>query len=347
MEMLMSFGKPFQKASRTEYAWKFILLFFFLELSLVSLSYARNKELNAKSVNRFPILSRTEAFLGETLRFKITFKFFYPAGAVEYYPVSEKVATLLSRVPTVEVDEGLTATVLKTVCTPTEVLVRMGQGSFQVKGGLILCEFEVVVADWMPESEPQVRLKFELIDFVAAKLGATGPESNAEVHINIKVWESAASKREAERKATLEKLRKEEEARLARIEKRNQFLKWGSIVLLILLILITTLWLLRKWLWPTLRVEMDAGEYRQFPRSVRAQHAEQSIEPGTILRTIWAKSFWGERQRIKVETFIARDRSEEDYFRDLDVLISIGSSVPRGTYLADEPNGAVIIKVEG
>jgi hypothetical protein len=71
------------------------------------------------------------------------------------------------------------------------------------------------------------------------------------------------------------------------------------------------LWLRRKWLFPDVKVQVTPGDWAQWPQKLRILPEDREAEPGTILRTKWARSRLGRRQRIKVETFVGEKATSE------------------------------------
>ncbi len=126
-------------------------------------------------------------------------------------------------------------------------------------------------------------------------------------------------------------------------------------------VLVAGIWCRRQWLWPTVKVRLGAGESGQYRQALRKPAADGAVEPGTIRQTLWARSRWRRRQRIKVETLAAgtawdalgdgpRAFSDtapagDDARERYDVLVSVGQSVRPGTYLARAANGAVRVRV--
>jgi|GEM_PF-4977834 len=165
---------------------------------------------------------------------------------------------------------------------------------------------------------------------------------------------------EAARRQATEELRQREERAAreerARVERLRSGALWALGVLSavgigalgVLSAVGIVIFLQRHWLWPAVRVPVAPGQHVQ----VKAPWS-QKAEPGVILETLWAKNRWGRRQRIKVETFAGGDETDDYAFfssgssrpMNLDVLVTAGVSVPKGTYLAVGRNGAVRIDV--
>ena len=128
----------------------------------------------------------------------------------------------------------------------------------------------------------------------------------------------------------------------------------------VLLLIAALIWR-RKWLWPALSVKMQPGECQPSHDALRWREEDGSPEPGAIVRTLWARSRHGRRQRIKVEAFVPVDEWEAGgppglpFSRGLrkgrrggsrcDVLVTVGRSVRPGTYLAVGPGGPVRVRV--
>jgi hypothetical protein len=163
----------------------------------------------------------------------------------------------------------------------------------------------------------------------------------------------------------------------------------------ILVFLLLSFYIHRDWIWPKTKVELARGEYKQINRAIYLKDIDKDIVSGTILQTLWARSWVGRQQRIKIEIFIAEARSrvmdgDAKEWRSInfpilqkpvpsgdmggysidqwgsyldnnfnhyppirgisdyplaDLIVSTGTSVRQGTYLAKGPNGAIRIKV--
>lgn len=72
-------------------------------------------------------------------------------------------------------------------------------------------------------------------------------------------------------------------------------------------LLVLTVTLRRKWIWPKIKMELAAGEYEQLRHSMAVGRDESNADPGTILETVWARGRLGRPKRIKLEVFVGED----------------------------------------
>ena len=313
--------------------------------------------------NQFPVSVRTEAFNDHPINVKVVFKIFLPKDNKRYIPVSPTLAQFMSSSPDVYAKPDLRVRVIRTECIPEDVTATVGGNEVMGKGGVIDCEIEIAPLRSVRRGVYDVILSFGMIDKTFDMLSSTVSLPKAVVHIQVETWPSPAAKQEALLAAEAERKRKEEMAAQARHQKeeaeaqarrqkeeaeaqarheaRIRMLKLVSPYLGLGLFLAIIVFLKRKWLWPDFKVRLQVGKKMQFDNVLRGRGG---MEPGMILHTAWAKAWYGTRQRIKVETFAA-EGLHSDSRSKLDLLVSIGTSVRPGVYLAKLPNGAIRVYV--
>jgi hypothetical protein len=318
--------------------------------------------------NDFPFRVTAEGVRGEPTQVVIRFEIYFPVDGERYLPVSPRLAELFEEAPTVTSGAGFRVRALETKCDPELLSVGTGFGTARVVGGRVRCKLEITPDSDIAPVQHVVTLAFPMVDLVAQKARAVAPSSKAEVHLAIKVWASREAKeqsvREEEearrRKQELnrqreEARRQEEEAR--RRESVQRFVKVAALCALAGFVV----FLCRNWIWPTFQTTLAPGEHRQFRHRLAVPHDRPVADPGTILSTSWARNRLGRRRRIKVETFVAEDTTTARapagrspvlpkpkapaQNSHLDLLVSVGVSVPPGTYLAHLSEGAIRITV--
>jgi len=337
------------------------------------------RDIRGDPVNGFPIISRVEAFAGESVRTNGLFKFYLPVGDQRYLPISEELATKLSVAPSIQCRSGLHVRVLSCRCTP-RVLNIPSNGTFSsLEGAIMEWAIEIQPESTVPPDEYQIILAFNSLN-LASREWREDPAP--QVRLEVRVWGSHAEKAQFEGPATE---RQEGEARSlpqkVGQQRTSSFLKWmlatrtlltaAGATLLIAALIGGFLFRFRNWLRPAAKVAIMPGQHLQIRQAVAANAGEEYEEPGTVLETLWARNRRGQRQRIKVELFIATDgedappiekaRTIETTHHEftgggkpsvaaltnlkLDLLISVGASVLPGHFLAEGPHGAVRVHV--
>jgi hypothetical protein len=349
-------------------------------------------DLRGDRVNGFPVMAATEVPHGERVTVTIQFKIFFPVDDNRYAPVDDRLARLISASPDVAAETGMLVRVLKMTCTPRLLRLKEGPAIATVRGAVVECAVEVSPNESLGPGLHEVRFEFPRLDAAFRSLGGqgAGPKCEARLKVNVTVSREASKEaerhaqeqaREAERRAQEQaqemerRARQEAEQRSQEVARaaqarRLQLLKIAGITLSIVLLTGLPVFLCRRWIWPTVKVEVVAGGHVQRSSAVPTLTGE-GAEPGTIHRTIWATDWHGRRQRIKVEFFVASDGSEEILHEGpqvfarshrrfepesatgpvvsnnllMDVLVSVAASAPPGMYLATSPNGAVRVRV--
>lgn len=304
---------------------------------------------------RFPRNQAAEAFSGKATVVDVRFKFYFPFDEHRYLPVNDQIAAALSSAPVILAPKGMKAVVLSTVCTPEQLLIEERGDVVEVKGGRIESQIEITPDTALNDGTRQIALEYLLLDLIFAKIAGRKAE-RAQVFLDIRLWPSAAAKEAAMRAeeekrraqaAIEERQRREEEAAReaeARAEavaaaqasaaRRARFIRQalpylGGTLLIAILIILN-----RNWLFPDVTVALGPGQHVQKSLSTRRLDGETTADPGTILQTSWARSWIGLRKRIKVETFVSEDAPADPERAPIDILVSAGSSVPAGRYLA-------------
>jgi hypothetical protein len=324
--------------------------------------------------NQFPLSLKTEAFSDHSITLKVSFKVFFPKDSKRYVPVSPTLAQFLASPPDVYAKPELRVRIIKTECIPDDVVALVDGDVVMGKGGIINCEIEIAPLQSVKRGVYDIRLAFVMIDTTFNMLDSTESFPKAVALIQVETWPSLAVKQETLLAAETARKRKEEVAAQARRQKeeadalarrqkeeadalarrqkeeaeaqarheaRIRLLKVVSPFLGLGLFLALVVFLKRKWIWPDFKVAIPAGTNLKFDSIRRVHHG---VEAGTILQTAWAKTLYGTRQRIKVETFAA-DSLHADARSDLDMLVSVGASVRPGAYLARLPSGGVRVNV--
>lgn len=284
----------------------------------------------------FPVTQSAEAFSGQPTRVKVRFQFYFPVDNERYLPVSEELAARLSAWPTVAAEPSVRVRILTTVCEPRLLRVPFGQDMATVTGGEIVSELEITPDYAVTQGVHTVTLDYRTIDLTSAFIRSNSA-APAEVRITVEVWASQAAKQEAARLVQEKRLRQEALEAQVRYESRMRLIKRALPFLAVAVLIGGLVYLNRKWIWPDLIVELAAGGYEQRRRAVPMIQGDERAEPGTILQTVWARNRTGRLQRIKVETFLSEDNAQ-GAGKKLDLLVSVGKSVRRGTYLAKARN---------
>lgn len=312
--------------------------------------------------NDFPVRQSAEAVRGQTQRVTVSFNVYFPIDDTRYVPVKEELAKLLSASPRIGAEPGMRVDVVRTVCTPKMLTLTEELKVVGVMGGVVLCEIDVTPDEAVEPGFHDLVLFFDHLSLAFVALGTKTPALKAEAHVRVQVWASAQAKEEAMRRAEEEKRRAAEaQRRQEEIDARKRFErlarigKWVGVGLAAAVLAVFALWLRRKWIWPDLRLKIPAGGHEQLHHAMSGLSADVHAEPGSILRTAWAQSRLGRRQRVKVEiltteTGLAESphgKREDKSPVAHDVLVSVGSSVRPGKYLARLAEGAVLVEVLG
>lgn len=290
----------------------------------------------------FPVTQTAEAFSGQPTRVNVRFQFYFPVDNERYLPVSQDLAARLSTWPAVTAEPGLRVRVVTTVCEPVSLQVPVAQGTATVTGGEIASQFEITPDSSVIQGAHEITLNYRAIDLISAYVRARAAVP-AEVRITVDVWPSHSAKLEAARLAEEKRLREEALEAHAWYEARVRLIKRLLPFLAVALLIGALLYWNRKWIWPDVSLKLTAGGYEQRRRALPMMDGEKKAEPGTILQTVWATNRRGRLQRIKVETFVSEEKSQN--FAQLDLLVSVGKSVRPGIYLAKAPNGVARIIV--
>lgn len=332
-------------------------------------------DLRGNPINSFPVTKTADAFHNEKTTAGFSFKIYFPVDLDRYFPIDEALASRLSETPSVKAPEHLQINVTRTVCTPLKIHLKTRGSVITVSGGVVECEVEIIPESLLEPRSHEVRFEFAKINELFRNLEAREDAPVAEAKFSVSVWTSREAKLEEEQRPEKEKRKRErdreEEQQRQAANFRLWILKGVGITLAFVLIIGLVIFRYGKWLLPTVTVTVTPGQNVQIRRAVKARRGEEFSEPGTILGTIWARDRNGKTARIKVETFVAGDgderKSEQNTriaaqthheFGDggnpnmpgadnlrLDVLVSVGASVPPGTYIADCTNGSVKVKV--
>jgi hypothetical protein len=333
-------------------------LYFFLLAGLLSAGVA------AAQSARFPVTQSEEAFGDRPDVVQVRFKFHFPIDPLRYLPVDDDLAAILSIPPDVEAPSSLRARVASSVCTPADLTVYAAGEAVTARGAEIITKIELRPRPPDAVTTQTVTLRYPLIDAVVAKIN--GISSGAAVaRIDVQVWPSVAARdqflakeqerqrleREAEERARIAREQAEARARAARELAERQARREARIRLAVksipyfgaLFLVASLLFLYRHWLAPDLTVTVGRGSHLQ--QSLNSTPVDAAdAEPGTILRTEWARNWMGFRQRIKVESFVA-DHVEGAGKHPVDLLVSVGRSVRPGKYVAAGAHGSVKVEV--
>jgi hypothetical protein len=344
--------------------------------SYALMGVANAQTLTADPVNTFPIKQSAEAFVNKPTRVSVSFLVYFGGQDDKYLPVSESLAALLSSDPVVQSSAGMRVAVVRTICTPTEVIVRTPDGYAKATGGRVDTQVDVIPTSARGDTTKWVILSFPVLDVVFQRYSPQLTVDKAVVQIDVQTWASEAAKqkaqldaekREQERREQEEAASREAEAKARQAAEREEKERqakdaavWeerkrvGTPILAMLLFVLIILYSKRKWWWPELEVEIGRGQFTQVSGGLPGNYGEE-VEVGTILATAWAKSLYGRRCRIKVETYASDVSSDQTKPRfsplnsgneyRVDVFVSTAATIRSGRYLATLPSGAVRVKV--
>jgi len=331
----------------------------------------QTSDIRGDPVNGFPINKVAEAYRGEKTYLNMSFKIYFPIDRDRYLPVDSELAKRLSVPPVVRTSSKIRVEVPKAVCISRNLHLKEGASLVSVSGGVMEYDVEIFPEESLESGLHEVALAFQEINEVFRELNVKELSPVAEVQIRVHVWPSREAKLQAERQPEEQRQKIGEAREPEAAEMRSRLIKMGAVILPVAVVAAFFAFRYRKWIRPTVTVKVGPGDHFQARHAVKALPGEEFSEPGTILRTLWAKDRHRKVARIKVETFVASVGEEEKPSDNrvlmvtthhefgsntvpnmpgaenlrLDILVSVASSVRSGTYLADGPNGSVKIKV--
>lgn len=304
-------------------------------------------------IGKYPLSRSMEAFGDRADTTEIRFQFYFPVDQRRYLPVDRDLAAILSFTPAIEAPRGLHARVVRSVCRPKAMVIEEGDYTIGAEGGEMVTEVELRPDAPNEVTDEMVKIRYPLLDAVVAKIDGISP-GPAEVNLAVHIWPSVAARDETVR-AEAERVRREREAReqarraqaiadektrIAREKAEAEARKAARIRLLhqsipfaiVLAVIGFVLFLYRHWISPDLILTATGGSHLQ--KSLPKGRSSDA-EPGTILHTAWARDWMGFRKRIKVESFVADHAAAGEKKPGIDVLVSVGKSVPAGKYVAE------------
>jgi len=304
--------------------------------------------------------SNVEGFVGQPSTVTVRFFFYIPVDQQRYLPVDAELARILSAPPDVTAPPGISIRSVDSVCKPATLTIDDGTSVIGATGGIIDTTIQLVPDDSAADADHALTIQYPLVNAVFTMIGAR-PPGRPQTTLSLHVWRSVAAKeaflraeaeQRAKERAAAEKVRRAEEERRrqqsaaaerakreARIRLLLELRPYAAAVLLLALAAL----LYRGWLFPDLTVSLRRGGHVQ-QRLPRAAIPERKAEPGTITETIWARNRVWRRKRIKVETFVSDAHTGSDAHA-VDLLISVGTSVPPGRYVARSSKGVVKVVV--
>jgi hypothetical protein len=319
---------------------------------------------NDSEPDSFPVIVQAEVVRGESVTVKGAFRFYLPAGADRHVPVNERIAEELDSFPFVDVKTeagSITPTFRFSRCTPAVLRRTDPLGVSRVGGARMDWKVDLSVTDTATPTVHEVELHFpktELVQRLAARQEKIEEKLKPQIIVQLQVWESAAAKSEAEAKKRAERKQALKLQAQAAFEKK---MKW-SLVGLVLLLVGVGVFLLRRRFWPDARVTLSPGQHVQQKEAIAAR---ADFPHGTLVETLWACDWRGRRQPVKVELLAGtadtpdleamkrrvlgndgpRASSVSLRQNKLDVLVTAGARVARGTLLATGRCGSVRVQI--
>ena len=337
-------------------------------LPLCSPAAGQLRTVQGDLVNDFPVRVMKDVVRGQKDRVRIRFKLYLPGRGGRYLPIGEELAAILVRTPSiVAAPEGVTARVVQASCKPAALRIRRGSSITVIRGGDVQCEVEVETAETLQAGDYSLKLSFDSLKFALAMLEVQTATSNCDAVVTLKVWESAADAQAAAKSRMADQSRRKSTNSDGRLTLK-QAVGWAC---LIGFFLVAAGLLTHRSPDPTrqeyrpsfpapsnaggsssapsksalrmprrgrtdqaIHFKIKAGNSDSKQAAVARQDHESTEDPGTVLETIWAQNVVGNRQRIKIETVTAFDPDWQATSNMVDVVVSVGVSVPAGEYKA-------------